>query len=382
MTTAIATAQPMTPSPTSIAELPSNLAILKMENESIQALAAVRPRDFQAIKDELEKTLDAFPALADEAIYSKPVGKVIDIKCGCGHQYEAPLSRAFDAKYPCPRCYEENGKPQGAKPRQKFARGLSIDAAETLAEAYGFNRVRADVTELPDGGAKIEGTFCDFQRGRIWQDSGIVPLTYTDRGGRSQKHPTDRFWSVIVKAEKSRIIREVITRSVNAGLKAWFEDKCQKIQATLLTEDKLNEIVSAFGQYGVTLPMIEAMLGRPKSVGWTTENRMMLRQVYSGMKSGEISVADAFGEDAAKQVATASAAAAKKANGKKTAAAAATPVETLQQQIFQATTDELVQAAAKAVLEADLTDEVREQLHDLLNQRVEQNRAEAAGQVG
>ena len=56
-----------------------------------------RPRDMAAIREELADLLEAFPELAEDAIYSKPVGKD-----------------------------RETGE-------EKFAEGLSIRAAEALA---------------------------------------------------------------------------------------------------------------------------------------------------------------------------------------------------------------------------------------------------------
>ncbi len=60
----------------SVAALPEHLAIMKMDRDNIQALAAARPRNMEGIKADIEATLAAFPALAEEAIYRKPVGKV------------------------------------------------------------------------------------------------------------------------------------------------------------------------------------------------------------------------------------------------------------------------------------------------------------------
>src|ERR1700747_323704 len=91
-----------------IASLPKDVSILKMEAETISALAAARPRNMAHIKRDLAEILKAFPALAEEAIYNKPVGR-------------------------------DEGSGQ-----QKYARNLSIRSAEAMAEAYGYNSVSAD----------------------------------------------------------------------------------------------------------------------------------------------------------------------------------------------------------------------------------------------
>lgn len=276
----------------SIANLPPNLAILKMENDAIQSMAAARPRNYEEIKGELLATLKEFPEFADVAIYSKPVGQVADIKCACGHQYEAPIAKSAPNKdYACTRCATQNKIPKDARPRQKFARGLSIRAAEALSEAYGFNRTRGDVMPQPDGTVKIEAIFCDYQKARIWQDAGIVS-PFTKWG----KTDDDRFHNTIVKAEKSKLIREVIVRSVNAGLKAWFYAECDKAQTPLLTEDKINTILTAFGKFGVTQSMLEDLLGKTRAEGWNEEDKKNLSGVHAGLKNGEQTIADVFGQ--------------------------------------------------------------------------------------
>lgn len=242
-----------------IASLPPDLAILRMENDSIQALAAARPRDFMQIKRELEDQLAAFPGLAEDAIYRKPVGK--DQNTG----------------------------------QQKYANGLSVRTAETLAESYGYNRVRTDITVIDEDTVKIEATFTDYQRGRIWQDGGILSKKYKDRYGKIQRTPDDRFYSVVVKAAASKHVREVILRSINPGLKAWYWNKCEEIAGGLLDDKAIQKIVDQFGKIGVTAEMLEVSVGRPRAAGWTQEDRVNLLGIWNAIKDGETTLYEAFG---------------------------------------------------------------------------------------
>lgn len=243
---------------TAVAELPPDLALIKMENESIQALAAARPRSMVTIKQELVTTLDAFPAFAEQLMYAKPCGK--DPETG----------------------------------EQKIARGLSVRAAEALAEAYGFNRVRSEVTELPDDRVKVEATFVDFQRGRIWQDAGIVSKWFRRRNGQMERIADDRFYGVVVKAEASRRIREVVNRSVNAGLKAWLWDEACKRCSKLLDDKAVNKILGHFRGLGVTQDEIERFLGVPASAGWTEQHRLDLMGAWQAIQQGEETVESMF----------------------------------------------------------------------------------------
>ncbi len=240
-----------------VGEVRQDLLQMKMENEIIMAECRVRPRDMNAIKRQLAELLRAFPELAEDAIYSKPVGK------------------------------DRDGK-------EKFAEGLSIRAAEVLSEAYGFNRVRCDATPLPDGNAKVEATFTDFQNGRIWQDGGVVARKYKAYGGQIKEHAEDRFWGVVVKAEASRRIREVINRSVNAALKAWFENECRKVLSQVLDDEKVDGICNSFRSVGVKLDQLEAVIGRPRAMGWTVQDRQHLLGIWNAIKTGETTPAEAF----------------------------------------------------------------------------------------
>lgn len=240
---------------------------LKMENETIMAECRLHPRDFATIKADLLEQLKSFPELATDAIYHKPVGK------------------------------DKDG-------REKFASGLSVRAAEALAEAYGYNRIRSDVSELDLDKVKIEATFTDYQKGRVWQDAGILSKTYKDRYGKPARWNDDRFYNVVVKAEVSKRIREVIMRSVNTGLKAWFEAKCEEISAGLLDDKTIGKIVDQYATKAVTVEMLEALIGRPRSMGWTQVDRQRLLGVWNAIKDGETSIDEVFGDKLAKPLPT------------------------------------------------------------------------------
>lgn len=247
-----------------VAQLPSDLAILRLENETIQSLAAARPRDHNSIKREMQSQLDEYPSFAKQAIYSKPCGK------------------------------DERGV-------QKIARGLSVRAAEALAEAYGFCRVRTDVTPIDDDSVKVEATFTDYQKGRIWQDAGIVSKWYRQRSGGMTKHPDDRFYGVVVKAELSRRVREVILRSVPPGLRAYVMEQAENKLASILDEKAIDKIVEKFGHKNVTLAQLESHIGRSRKTGWTEEDRLDLLGLWNAIEEGETTVQEAFATDAPKQ---------------------------------------------------------------------------------
>lgn len=230
---------------------------LRVENEMMMAECRARPRSIALMKDELAEMLEAFPAMADGAIYSKPCGK------------------------------DDDGKP-------KYAEGLSIRCAELLAEVYGFNRVECVTSDIDSDKVKIEATFTDYQKGRVWKDTGVLSKLYKDRYGKVARTPDDRFYGVVCKAEASRRIREVILRSVNSALKAWFEAKCRELMDQTLDDAGIKLIVANFAKIGVSEKMIEGVLGRPRDMGWTQEDRRVLSGIWNALKQNETTIAEAF----------------------------------------------------------------------------------------
>lgn len=275
-----------------IAALPPDMALLRMENENIMAVAQARPRDYEAIKAELFRMIDAFPDSAEDAIYNKPVGKVFLVVCNCGHRYEVPK---LEDQTECPRCNRWSPSAKSPPKRiKKFARGLSIRSAENVRVAFGFNRVSTTITPLEDDRYKLTGTFTDYTTGNITIDEQIVAPYYTSRHGQRTRIPDDRFFNVVLKAEKSKVIREVVLRSVPGILKAAYEAYCENTIDGLLDEGTMDKIVSQFASLDVTQEMLEDLLSRPRQMGWTKADRKQLLGIWNAIKDQETSVAEVF----------------------------------------------------------------------------------------
>lgn len=239
-------------------KLPPDLALMRIENDNIQAMASARPRDMQLVKEDVLSQLAIFPAMAAQMIYSKPVGK------------------------------NDEGVMQ-------FARNLSVRAAEMLAEAYGFNRVAAKTVMTDDMHAQVEATFVDYQRGRIWTESNPVSRVYKSRGGGTSVIPEDRFLNIVVKAERSKVIREAILRCVPPGLKQALFEAADKEMAKLLKPEHMAKIVASFASKGVSLEQLERLIGRTQKQGWLAADRQRLAELWSAIENEEATVAEIFG---------------------------------------------------------------------------------------
>jgi len=270
-----------------IAKLPADMMMLKMENESIMAVARTTPRDPVKIVKQLQELIDAYPAAADDAIYSKPVGTVTQVTCGdCRVKYEvAKLDR--DTK--CPAC--ESGKIGTSRSVKKFAEGLSIRAAESIRSIYGYTRMATTTEMLPDGRAKLTGVLVDYAAGNVTSDERIVSPMYKSRSGKMERTPEDRFLNVFVKAEKSKLRRDVILDNTPNIVKAMFRDACERKLEELVAPEVIDQkIVPAFAEYGITIDHLDQIVGRPKSLGWRESERVELRKILTALKNEETTV--------------------------------------------------------------------------------------------
>ncbi len=253
--------------------MPHDVAIIKIEQDTIMAAALAHPKRREDMIAHIKQEFDLFPAIAEKALYSKPIGKAKNPKTGA---YDGP---------------------------QQYATGLSIRAAEMIAEAYGFNRVCNSVRDLDDDTAEIEARYISYQSCRQWTEKKILSKWYKSAGGTMVRHRDDRFYNVVCKAEMSKLIRECILRVSPASLKAAIELMAAKIQSELLTPQTKKNILDWFTSKGVDALTIETHLGR-KQDSWTKNDFATLQGIKNAIEDGECTVAEAFGEQKPQTAAT------------------------------------------------------------------------------
>lgn len=242
---------------------PTELVSLQIENDNLVAAAAARPVSHRELLADIKAQLEAYPSFAREAIYYKPVGRGDDNK-------------------------------------QKYARGLSIRAAEAVAVALRYNRVRTCTMPLDENTVMVEATFISYGLGgvQIWTSKGPLSKRFKTKSGAIQTIADDRFYGLVVKAEESRRIREAILRTVPPGLKTELLEIAERSLQQLLNPDEVSRIVNGFSKFKVTLEQIESRLGRLQK-DWTQEDRVMLLGLYNALKDGETTADEAFGAEAA-----------------------------------------------------------------------------------
>jgi predicted Zn-ribbon and HTH transcriptional regulator len=279
--------------PSKPADIPRDVMLLRMDHESIRAAAQLKPRNNAVILKELLSIIDAYPAAADEAIYSKPVGTVWAIKCGkCGNRFEAS-----DKDSECPKCGSEGHDKDEARRVKKYAENLSIRAAETIRSIYGANSLRVAQENLADGTVRITGIFVDYATATMTSDERIVSPWYKKRGGGMERTAEDRFLNLVVKAEKAKLRRDIILDAVPAILKAAYRDACEKKIVATVTAGYVEENILPFlPSIGLNVADAETIVGKPRSMGWTNEDIATLRKVCSALKNGEMTKEELFAE--------------------------------------------------------------------------------------
>lgn len=296
------------------AELPEGLALMKIETEAIMAVAARRERKPAEIVAKLQEQVRLFPAFAEQALYSRPVGKEgVCVSC-----------RRVQADYKARAC-----ESCGANVMQRpiFATGLSIRAAEAIAEAYGFNSVRTTATPMGPDMVNVTAVFLDYQNGRRWEKNALVSRRQKRRDGSFYTLSDERF-ALLCDATASKVIREAIVRSVPPGLRAALETACRN--SVRLDSEKVAKIVAAFAARRVPQDRLEQFLGRP-APEWTNEDRIKLLELDTALRDGETTVEEVFGlgepETPAPQENPAPTSTAERAKRKLAARAAPAPAE-------------------------------------------------------
>jgi len=241
------------------AALPDKLAIVKMENEAIMAMATARPLDYRVVLADLKAQLEVSPRFAEEAIYEKPVGK------------------------------DDSGQ-------MKYARGLSIFAAEAVASSMGFSRTRRAVSFIagqPDV-VEICSTFTNFRNGTINEIVKVVSRKYKARGGAIAYHPEDRFFDIVVTAAQSKATREAILRAMPPAIRLELERMVEETLATFLDPATIKKLLDYFGTLKVSPAQVEGLIGK-RADAFNQQDRSRLLGIVNALKQGETTAEEVFG---------------------------------------------------------------------------------------
>jgi hypothetical protein len=238
------------------AELVSEGAtIIKLENQTQMAIAVQRPRDESRILADSLKELDLYPSMAKEAIYTKPVGK------------------------------DDTGN-------QKMVEGLSIRAAESLGNRWSNSSYGTEIISEDEEAATIASVFLDYQANTRHVTMARVSKFYKNRQGQIIRYSPDRF-DTTLKANGSKLLREVILRSLPAGLKKEYETKARNILKKEPVAQQRTAVLERFSDLGVNEDQLAAWKEKPLKE-WKREDILDALGLANAIRDGEASIDSVF----------------------------------------------------------------------------------------
>jgi hypothetical protein len=245
----------------------SGASIVRLENSTQMQVAILHPRDEKEILDAAMKELDLYPSMAEEALYMKPVGKN-----DAGHM--------------------------------TYAEGLSIRAAESLANRWQNSSYGCEIVRDDEDTVALAAVFLDYQNNTRHVVMARVSKTYKKKGGGTGRRDGDRL-ELAVKAEQSKALREVILRSLPAGLKKEYEKKVRELLSGGKVANIKRSIVARFAELGISLEVLETHRGR-KMADWVHDDAVILLGIANAIRDGELTKEAAFASQEGEQATKAS----------------------------------------------------------------------------
>jgi hypothetical protein len=231
--------------------------LVKLENTTQMSIAIQQPRNELTILQSALKELETYPSMAEEAIYSKPVGK------------------------------DDSGK-------MKHAEGLSIRTAESLANRWKNSAYGGDIVSEDEESATIAAVFLDYENNTRHVVQKRVSKFYKQKGKNSiVQYTPDRF-DIVLAANMSKILREVILRSLPGGLKKEYEHRAKQMLKGDKLQNRRTAIVAKFADLQVGQADIERYKGKAMKE-WTHEDITELLGVYNAIRDGELSTQEILG---------------------------------------------------------------------------------------
>jgi len=248
-----------------VTDVDPGTALLRLGEEKIVAMARTYPRDEAAILQECLDEMELVPEMAQQAVYRKPVGE------------------------------DKHGKMQ-------YAEGLSIRAAEMILSKWGNYDLTTSMEEPDEAGVTIHADFVDFQRMTHRRVSERVSRYYKDRHDNIRKWADDRFFDVVVPSRRSRMVRELVLRSISPAVRLKIQRKAEQVVAGVGRKvtlpplpERRKQMLEAFKELGVTKEQICKHL-RVSVRGITEQHLVTLRGLYNAIKEGT-PVEEVFGKE-------------------------------------------------------------------------------------
>lgn len=236
--------------------------LMRVENESMLAVAIQRPRDEEKVLKAALKELQLVPEEARRAYYAIPYRE-----------------RQLDGSY-----------------KMVNVEGPSIKAAMALARRWGNCSVTARTLNEDATGADIAGIFVDFETNfRVERPMRVSKVQKRRAGGSYTLDPQK--WLIALQASASKAARNAALNGLPAYLVAAYMKQAKTIAAgdpdSKADPKKVDRVLDAFKRYEVTLELLEKHLGAKRDE-WMGDDLATLIGIGNAIKDGQMTVAEAF----------------------------------------------------------------------------------------
>jgi len=250
----------------SLAELVSQgHSIIKIENETQQAIAIQRPRDEEKVLARALADLERSPEFAASAFWERPVGK------------------------------DDEGK-------QTDAKGLSIRAAESLVRLWGNIAAGGRVFLENEDRIVITGKAIDYETNAAIERPFVVSKSAWSKKTQAVVRLREDRLAIAMQAGVSKAIRNASL----ALLPTWLKEAYFKKAISIATgggkpagkkakpiADRIEQMVAKFGEKGVKAETLFAYLGVQDEP--TDQQLAKAIGVYNAIEEGEATVEEIFG---------------------------------------------------------------------------------------
>lgn len=238
------------------------VTLMRVENESMLAVAIQRPRDEKKVLKAAIEELLMVPEEAKRAYYSIP--------------------------------YRERQMDGSTKLVQ--VEGPSIKASMALARRWGNCSVTARSLSEDAAGSDLAGIFMDFETNfRVERPMRVSRVMKKRSGGTYTLDP--QRWLAALQAGASKAARNATINGLPAYLVAAYMKQARTIAAgdpeSKADPKKIAGVVAAFKRYEVSQEMLETYL-ETKVDNWMGDDLATLIGLGNAIKDGQITVAEAF----------------------------------------------------------------------------------------
>lgn len=247
-------------------------AVIRMENETMQALSTARPRP--AVREILKAALEELEALPEFA---------------ASNYYVIPYKEKKD---------DPNSKVVNVE-------GLSIKAAMVLQRHYRNAMAGAQITGEDDRSFQIQGAALDIENNiRVQRPRTVLKYTY-DFKTRQEYRLSDQKMEQKLQSEISKAIRNAVLAIIPEPVKIAYWRRAKELAASGKSSQargakpeplkgRVAKMLGAFGKLKVRDAQILAYLEKEKLSEITEEDLGTLIGVFNAIADGETSVAEAF----------------------------------------------------------------------------------------